>query len=256
VSCFLAYFDESGKKQDHPVVTFAGVCARQDKFESFDADWNALLSQYGIKTIHMKEVSDLKKNVGLMNAGQTFAERISSLVPFADCMNQNLEFGLIQAWDVKGFLAMDQKIKEGLGNPGDPYYVAFARAITELADLVGPNDEIRLICDHDTETAPECDLHYKGICAVDEEVSKKVVSLSFANDELFPALQAADMAAYLSRREARLMFYGEDYGFRPLFDYMTRKQPLGKMDWRAIFANEESIKALSWPEKGGGSENS
>jgi len=247
VALYLAYFDESGKKSDHPVVTFAGVFAQQEKFEGFNTEWKGLLGQYGIKSIHMKEVSNLKKAVGSMGAGQTFLKRINSLVPFADCINQHLELGLIQAWDVKGFLAMDQKVKKGLGNPSDPYYLAFARAIAELVDYVGPNDELKLVCDHDSETASECDLHYKAICAIDEEISRKVVSLSFADDELVPPLQAADMVAYLSRREARFMFYGEDYGFRPLFDYLTKKQPLGKMDWRAMFASEASMKALSWP---------
>ena len=86
------------------------------------------------------------------------------------------------------------------------------------------------------------------MCAVDEQISQKVVSLRFADDELFPALQAADLVAYLSRREARFMFYAQNYGFRPLFNYMTKKQAPGKMDWQALFANEESIKTLSWPE--------
>jgi Protein of unknown function (DUF3800) len=248
VALHIAFFDESGKKDDHPVVTFAGVCARQDKLQAFNAQWKALLGQYGITSLHMKDASDLNKQVGSMNAGQSFLERTNALIPFADCINEHLELGLIQAWDVKGFLGMDQKVKDGVGNPSDPYYLAFARAVSELVDHVAADDRIELICDHDSETATECELHYQGMSAVDEQIRLKVVSLSFADDESFPALQAADLVAYLSRREARFMFYGQNYGFRPLFDHMTKRQAAGKMNWQAMFANEMSIKALLWPE--------
>ena len=130
-----AYFDESGKKNDHPVVTFAGVCAKQDKLHGFNEQWKVLLDQYSITSLHMIDASDLNKQVGSMSAGQSFRERANALVPFADCINQHLELGLIQAWDVKGFLAMDQKVKDGVGNPDDPYYLAFARAIADLSTI-------------------------------------------------------------------------------------------------------------------------
>src|SRR4051794_7451991 len=107
VAVFSAFFDESGKKNDHPVVTFAGVSAREEKLAGFDVAWDKLLASHQISALHMKSASDLKQNVGpLMLAGQTFAQRIAALRPFADCINEHLELGLIQAWDVKGFLEM------------------------------------------------------------------------------------------------------------------------------------------------------
>jgi hypothetical protein len=156
-----------------------------------------------------------------------------------------LQLGLVQAWDVKGFLGMDEAFKKGMGSPTDPYYIAFARSVVELVDHVSSSDQINLICDHDLETAQQCTLHLEAIKLVEDEVKQKINSLSFEDDDKVPALQAADMVAYLSRREARLMFYGQNYGFRQLFDYLTADQPSGKMVWLSMFADEARIKGLS-----------
>lgn len=48
-----AYFDESGKHNDHPVVSFTGVCTRPEALGPFDAEWQALLRQYGLDELHM-----------------------------------------------------------------------------------------------------------------------------------------------------------------------------------------------------------
>jgi hypothetical protein len=47
-----AYFDESGKKNDHRVVTFCGVCAALPKVRRFEQDWESLLRHYGLATTH------------------------------------------------------------------------------------------------------------------------------------------------------------------------------------------------------------
>jgi Protein of unknown function (DUF3800) len=243
---FQVFFDESGKQSDHPVVTFAGVCAGESRLAAFDAEWNILLDKYGIGDLHMKKASDLNADLGpLMPPGQSFEERIEALKPFADCINEHLELGLIQAWDVKGFRAMDKKVKEGLGNTDDPYYLAFARAVAELVDYVGPDDPISLTCDEDEGTASTCYRHYLGLKEADDKIRDKVISLDFEDDCVVPALQAADLVAYLSRREARFMFYEQSYGLRPLFDYLTRKQPEGKMNWLAMFADENAVAGLT-----------
>jgi uncharacterized protein DUF3800 len=50
-----AFFDESGKHKDHPVVTFCGVCAPQSKLQQFDDAWNGLLRHYGLSSLHMAQ---------------------------------------------------------------------------------------------------------------------------------------------------------------------------------------------------------
>src|SRR5579859_5404185 len=138
-----AYFDESGKKGDHPVVTFTGVCISQSRLSVFDDAWTALLRQYGIASLHMAKASRLKENNGpKMPRHQKIEERIEVLTPFADCINQHLEIGLIQAIDIEGFNGLTKEAKAGIGSPDDPYYLAFARGLLEIIDYVQEDDKI------------------------------------------------------------------------------------------------------------------
>jgi hypothetical protein len=240
-----AYFDESGKMGDHPVVTFTGVCASQSRLKNFEEAWNILLRQYGVKALHMAKASRLKENNGpKMPRHQSPSERTDALIPFADCINEHLEFGLVEALDVQGFKSLTAAAKVGVGSPTDPYYLAFARGLLEIVDYVHDNDKISLICDDDEQTAWDCYSHYRAIRRVNESVKEKIVSLGFANDEYFPALQAADMVAFLSRLEAKKQFYRDEYLFRRLFRRLVAEQPVNRMQWFKMFADEKNLKDL------------
>jgi hypothetical protein len=244
MAIFHAYFDESGKHKDHPVVTFAGVCAPQSKIPQFDDAWRGILRHYGLPSLHMLKLSRLSQKVGKIPPQQA-SERIECLRPFADCINQHLELGLIQAWDVGGFQSLSRGARAALGSPDDPYYVAFTRGLIELVDYIQPDDRIALFCDDDLQTAWDCYRHYRGVKKVDGKGRKLAVLLSFADDEYFPALQAADMVAYLARHEAKRRFYGIRYDFAELLDYLTEDQPPGRMQWKAMFADKQKCLDLS-----------
>jgi hypothetical protein len=49
-----------------------------------------------------------------MPSDQSFDERIDALLPFADCINDHLEIGLGQAWDVKGYANLSMEAKKNL----------------------------------------------------------------------------------------------------------------------------------------------
>ncbi len=236
-----AYFDESGKQSDHPLIAVCGVCASPAKIDKFNDGWNGLLRQYDLSEFHMARASRYSRSWGSVPK-QSMAERIEAIKPFADCIGENLELGLIEAWDVKGFKAIPPEARAKVGNPQDPYYLAFVRALLELADYVQGNDVLSLICDHDEETAWDCYRHYKGVQKVSERVRKKTVCISFADDKFFPALQAADMVAFLTRHEAREEFYKIRNEWLSLFNYTVRNRDADKMQWQKMFANEEKTK--------------
>ena len=244
MAIFQAYFDESGKHKDHPVVTFCGVCLSQLKLPEFDDAWNTLLRQYGLRSLHMVKAMTHKKLSPAVPAIDP-SERIEAMKPFADCINTKLEYGLIQALDVRGFYALSKGMRAGLGSPTDPYFVAFQRALVELVNYVPPDDKISIICDFDLETAWDCFRHYNGVRKAHDRVRKQTVSLSFANDEYFPALQAADMIAYLARLEAKRQFYGTPYSYKPLLDYLVDKRPAAStMKWGVMFADEAKMRSI------------
>jgi hypothetical protein len=251
MALIAAYFDESGKPHDHPVVTFCGVCGPLSRVRHFDDHWEGLLRYYGIEELHMTEAANPTQELSGRLPRQSVSERMDALKPFADCINEHLELGLLQAWDVAGFSGLSKQARTALGDPKDPYYTAFARAVVGLVDHVGEDDNISLICDDDAETALMCHQHYRGIRRAHEDAHKKTVSLAFADSKTFPALQAADMAAWLTRREARLQFYGDEFPMRGLFEHMVIPSKPGKMQWKKMFATKEMIKNLSDADWGG-----
>jgi hypothetical protein len=127
------YLDESGKQSDHPLVALCCVCAPPAKIDKFGNDWNVLLQRYAIAEFHMKRASRYSRAWGNVPK-QTLDKRIEALKPFADCIGENLELGLIEAWDVKGFKAIPADARAKIGNVQDPYYLAFVRALLELVD--------------------------------------------------------------------------------------------------------------------------
>jgi hypothetical protein len=239
-----AYFDESGKHKDHPVVAFCGVVASPDKVQRFDVAWKQLLTIYGLKSLHMKDASDANKHLSDKLPIQTLTQRIDALKPFADCIN-GLDLGIIEALDVNGFNALSPIARARIGNPDDPYYMSFARGILELAEKVSSEDRISLICDEDPETARTCYAHYEAVKVADDKVKEKILSLTFADDEHFPCLQAADMVAYLARREARFRFYNKPDDFQDLFNYLVSDRGPDNMKWISLFADEKMLKHLS-----------
>jgi hypothetical protein len=247
MAIMYAYFDESGKKSDHPVVTLSGVCLSQEKLQRFDDAWNTLLRQYGLPWLHMVKAAKLGVKVcEKMHNKQTASERTDALIPFADCINEHFEYGFLQAMDVHGFASMSKKAKYGLGDTCDPYYMAFTRAVLELLEYLQSDDRLSLICDDDMETAPSCYMHYRALRRVHPAAREKTVCLSFADDKYFPALQAADMVAYLSRLEARSRFYpGDRYSFRRLFSHLTKQRGVGFITWKMMFADKAMLKLLS-----------
>jgi hypothetical protein len=70
---------------------------------------------------------------------------------------------------------------------------------------------------------------------------KETIALSFADDKHFPALQAADMVAFLARLEAKYQFYGVPYSFPRLLNHLTS----GQMAWKVMLADESKMRALS-----------
>src|ERR1700682_2971889 len=179
MAIFHAYFDESGKQGDHPLIALSAVCASYARVQRFEDDWRALLRRYELLDFHMVKASRYSRKWGNIPK-QSIQGRIEAIKPFADCVAENLELGLIQAWDVKGFKAIPQVVLDKIGNPNNPYYTAFMRATLAIADHVQSEDVVSLVCDHDEETAWNCYRHYRGVRKASEKVRKKTASISFA----------------------------------------------------------------------------
>jgi hypothetical protein len=90
-----------------------------------------------------------------------------------------------------------------------------------------PDDGLVLLyCDDEEKTAWPTYQLYRKIKNQYSDARGKLKGITFTDDRFSFPLQAADMVAWLVRREALLRFRDERYEFGPLFQEMT-KQPVG-----------------------------
>jgi hypothetical protein len=183
-----------------------------------------------------------------MPSGQSLDERIDALLPFADCINDNLEIGLVQAWDVKGYNKLSMEVKKYLGGSHDPYQLAFIRGLLELKNYTGKEDVVNVICDDDEVTAWDTYMHFRAIFRAFPEIKDRFVGISFAKSQHYTPLQAADMVAFLVRREAAACFWNKPNEYKRLGDYLmtdSKAASQGVMRWYSVFADEQRLANLA-----------
>jgi hypothetical protein len=243
------FCDEGGKYHTGDVVSFVGLVVSPARLQTFNDAWQALLQSYELHSFHMRQLADVYSAHGpKLPRDRTIPQTITALIPFADCINANLEIGLIQAWDVKGYISMPTAAKERLGGSlDDPHYMAFVRGIVEVNSRLLENNTVNVICDDDLMKAWDMYLHYRAICQAMPEIKKRVAALTFARDDDFPALQAADMLAFLSRLEAEARFGREPNQWKGLFDHLIKEPKPGRglMRWFSMFADETALLTLA-----------
>ena len=244
------YCDESGKQRTDAVVCFAALLMKAKALEGFEERWKSLLRQYELPELHMVDVSRLSRDVGSkFKKGQTADERLELLKPFADCIADEMETGLINICDSQGFALIPEKQRKALAGLKDPYHLEFLRGMEALAQYA-PNDDLSIICDDDQETAWESYCIYRKLRGIRSAVKDKVKSISFADSIAFPGLQAADMLSYLSRKQGEFEWYGKSFELQSLLAYITRVRTAPYMQWRvARFSKEKLRDAKNWRAK-------
>jgi hypothetical protein len=245
----IVYFfsDESGKQKKNRSVTVAGVGISKIRLEAFEEEWDVLLRSYELQEFHMSRVSKIHETHGLkLLAGQTLVQRQELLFPFADCIAKYFEIGLMQATDVEGFIRLPMEARQLIGGPLDAHFLTFSRGLLEVVKYIRPEDQLSVICDDNLQLAWDTYLHYRALSASSDDVQKKIAGITFAKSRHFLALQAADMVAFLTRKEAIAKFYGDCNEFEPLFARLVDGRPSGSIiRWFNQFADEKTMLNLA-----------
>jgi len=117
-----------------------------------------------------------------------------------------------------------------------------------IKEYAGKDDVINVICDDDEVTAWDTYVHYRAIFKALPEIKGNFVGISFAKSQHYTPLQAADMVAFLVRREADARFWNKPNEYKRLADHlMTDSKPgsPGVMRWYAMFADEQQLVNLA-----------
>jgi hypothetical protein len=209
VAHIYAYFDESGKKDDHRVVVFAGFAAPAQTVHEFQNRWNGLLREYGIEEFTAKKMLRYSEPCGKMTRFDPEA-RGREVTRFIREITEGLELGILSAVDVNAF---DSLLDFHPHFGGDPHYLAFYAVIMQMLQhyVIPRKLNIGLICDDEEEKAIACYRLLKRMKSQIPEIRERVVSICFSDSRQYPILQAADLFAYIIRLEAQKRFFGKEY---------------------------------------------
>jgi hypothetical protein len=240
-----AYFDQSGSLAEHPVIALCGFVDILQRWSELDDKWRSLLREYEIDCLHAVKALRYSQPYGKMEKGDA-QKRILDILPFVRAVRDKLELAVIFAVDIKAYKTAPSIVREAFGDKPD--YFAFYETIVRILKhfALPKNYEVALVHDENDEQSLRFYQMLRKMKLEIPEVKKRITSICFCSDVAHPALQAADLIAYVSRKEADRRFFGKDYEFKALFDEFESTSASGKrLNFTGGFFGTENLAALA-----------
>jgi hypothetical protein len=197
---YTGYFDESG--DDH-FMTISGYVSTPLKWSRLNKEWIAVLSEYGIPFFHMKEYVGGR---GIFQ-GLSKENRDNMYHRLIDIVNRHTMFGVTGGVILQDFKDVTKDLPD---NPHpymtDPWVLCFfqclGRTITQMKKKTASYEQVALIFDRKLDLEGRA-LKYFNWYSKERTDGNRLASLAFASAKDTPAIQAADIIAYESRKELR-----------------------------------------------------
>ena len=231
MASFLLYSDESGKLGNSDYTSLCGFVTHTAEWERISLEWNNLRLAWGVPTIHMRAVMfperdksrewlAVKKEWG----GLWERKRDDMLDEFAHIIMRSHAACVGSVVDADYFEHLPSSpFKQQMQNP---LYMSFHHSVmTSLDKIDRLSDEhhLSVVLDDDEEYAMKCYQVLNGLRRTFERVRRRIDSICFGNDKAYPALQAADMIAYESRKLMIERKTDKDSEPSKLYAALTRK---------------------------------
>lgn len=230
-----AYFDESGKVNDHDIASFCGFVATEDEWKIFERRWGNARVYSELRDVFKAPNAIRYRRAFSKNIpAQTAEERVLALTPFTRAIRDSVRFGVAVTIDCRAFKALPREDRAMLKE--EPHYLAFRMALLIILQhaeyLFQGDDDIRiaLSCDEEERTSFECLRIFIDLRRRFPLFRKRFVSLEFADDTMIEPLQAADFIASIARLESAHKFHGKPFDMRGLYDLLCvteQDRPIG-----------------------------
>jgi len=202
---FYIYGDDSGKfkNQGDDYTSLCGYVGHISEWARFGLEWNNCRTRWQVPPIHMREIMFGKRRWQEVRARwgtEWEAKRRDMLIDFASIVKDSSLACVGAVVDAAHYRGLPQsEFKEGMP---DSVHLAFHMLVmrgiekTEITDNCSP---VGIVIDDDKDSYQFC---YQVLDALKDKFEKvrRVKSISFANDDFFPGLQASDMIAYEARK--------------------------------------------------------
>jgi len=198
------YIDDSGKSDQSPVLVLAGYLASDERWQLFDARWNTILALHGMTNFHAVDVWRLGYSSGVKSP----LVRSSVFVQLLNCITQHVE----HAFAVSIPLESHEHWFASKQFPEYPelrvYNMAFYGLLTQIHQHMFKrhfDKSLEIMFDEQGGESAARILggmeEFAGLAAGGFP-NLKVATPKFMSDNGCPGLQAADMLAWLLRRDA------------------------------------------------------
>jgi hypothetical protein len=214
-----SFMDESGKFLDSEVVVI-GYIVGFNLLSGFADEWGYWLHQNDLQFLEMKEALKLHRPLSGKVPAHELPQRIDALLPFIRAIRRHLAMVMGTAIDVREFHSTAEQHRMIWSD--DPCYTAFARNVLQILSDSPSDGIISLYCDDEEKTAWPFYQLYRKIKNQYPDARQRMKGITFADDRLSFALQAADLVSSLIRQEAILRFRNEPYQFQPLFEELFK----------------------------------
>lgn len=204
--------DETGKWKDKHLA-FAGWISDGQRWEVFQQEWARVFAGFvGVTSIHMSEL--MRPESAIRYQDHTFREDRPRELLIERCIEvvqKNTLEVVACGVDCDAYnTVLSSTSKKRIGR--DAHVFVFRRVMKHIVDRLGDIGwpyPTSLIFDDNRGYGSTCYELYSNARESRPEWRKKLGSICFVDDEIYPPVQAADMLAWLTRRQHLPRYRGE-----------------------------------------------
>lgn len=196
----VAYFDESGHSADTEIVAVGGLVATEPEWDTFGRSWNEVLTRYGVRALHMRELnSGVPGGVGQFKGWSTPRRDalLADLLSVAADLPSSLVVTGISTADVR-ILTQEQKAMLG-----DPFFACLQEATRRMlieAMVAHPQDfAVDLVCDRQKQFGASAS-RLLAVLQSSYVYGSNLRAVRTGISQSEPGLQLADLVTYELRK--------------------------------------------------------
>lgn len=233
IHCFL---DDSGKESQPtmPYVVLAGYFAEMSIWIALWERWVELLLKHGISGIHMKELIPMEGEY--KSKGWDVVKRDQVVGDFITEINRANLVGIGIAVEVSAWRTV-KKLNPAVpfGTVQDFCFGRILRRIVDRLDAAQLDGKVALVFDRDPEFSSNRINLFNYCLQQDSRARRLLASIMFADPNVYPGLQCADLLAWETRKD----LVQKAGGFRPTKRWreLFAKMPDYKLDYMGEFYN-------------------
>jgi hypothetical protein len=224
---FHVYVDESGKLGKSDYTSSCGYVSHISEWQRFAQEWENCRFHWGVPPIHMAAIMFPERDKEWLEIQRKWGsqwerkrdEMLAELCMIVRHSHVNCVGAVVDSGHFKAM--QDSEFKKAAKNP---LYLAFHELVMsaiEETEKVSSEVEIGLILDDDQDYSIGCYRLLNDLKLQFPKVKKRIASMCFVDDRIYPGVQAADVIAYEARRLMVERKSNPEFPPSPLFVALT-----------------------------------